>query len=477
MEDPFPVGRQLLEGADPPDQVMVAHVKHPVAEPFRGTGDDGGDPETSQVETDASCREALVLVHLHRIAVDPVRTAGAIPSIPEDGRYGVVCSNPVESHPFGHDSSPIQIRSGSQPRHAAPCPVEEPKEVLLDLIIEEDPVQLDRPSCVSEDLKGLDSSQVIEEPAAARIHEHGVALELQKLQRLNRFVLIQGPPRLAFQEFLDVLGIPIQHHLDVSIATSPGIRQEPLAPFLEGWGQGIPKVIQRLPEGLSPPLPPLGIAPGAAAAVGAPPLDPMDTAPRRIFQHPRLPGRRVPLQVLRVVRETDVRGVLDDLERVGEGHLPVPMVVSVGLAIGGDVVQGTRSSNPSTGVDKPSSQSVSVAQEPLEGHGPGEPPVIEEGGDATPRRKRDPVDTGRIHPLPPYVDPAFPIRMADRLGLAGRQDGKADSRLGHELQRLHVHRRLREPHPLGKPAEAGLEVPDAPEDLGSLVATVRQGEG
>ena len=61
-------------------------------------------------------------------------------------------------------------------------------------------------------------------------------------------------------------------------------------------------------------------------------------------------------------------------------------------------------------------------------------------------------------------------------GLVGSEDGEVDPQLRQNFQGLQVHRRLREPHALRLPAEAVLEVSQAPVSLGVLVPAAGQGE-
>ena len=65
--------------------------------------------------------------------------------------------------------------------------------------------------------------------------------------------------------------------------------------------------------------------------------------------------------------------------------------------------------------------------------------------------------------------------LANLASLMGSQNGKADSQFGHDFQGLQVHRSFRQPHPLRRPLEAMLKVPDSPEHLSVLIPAVGQG--
>src|SRR6266498_792912 len=53
---------------------------------------------------------------------------------------------------------------------------------------------------VSQDLPSLEPSDVVEEPAAARVHEHRLILQVQKLDRERLLGRIQRAPRVAGEE-------------------------------------------------------------------------------------------------------------------------------------------------------------------------------------------------------------------------------------------------------------------------------------
>src|SRR5579875_4189620 len=79
------------------------------------------------------------------------------------------------------------------------------------------------------------------------------------------------------------------------------------------------------------------MGPARAPAVGAPAVDPVRAAPGGVLDDLNLvPGGDL-LTVLGVVGEPGGAGRLDEVEGVGERHVAVPVVVTVGLPVGGDV--------------------------------------------------------------------------------------------------------------------------------------------
>ena len=72
-------------------------------------------------------------------------------------------------------------------------PLQQAQEVLLERLAEEAFAKLERTASVAQHLDGLDPRQVVEEPAAARGHEQGMALQLQELERAHPFLSLGLP--------------------------------------------------------------------------------------------------------------------------------------------------------------------------------------------------------------------------------------------------------------------------------------------
>ena len=114
---------------------------------------------------------------------------------------------------------------------------------------------LNRASGVAKDLDGFDARDVVEEPAAAREHEHGVALHLEQLQdecsgglqaavrraKARRHTGLQAAVRRAkarrhtvfTDEPFHIFFRPIEDHVDVVVSCRPRIAKQMLACFLE----------------------------------------------------------------------------------------------------------------------------------------------------------------------------------------------------------------------------------------------------
>ena len=78
-------------------------------------------------------------------------------------------------------------------------------------------------SGILDHLNGLDAGQLVEEPAAARVHQHRVPLQLQQLPDFHLLGFVQLAFAMALQEGFAHFGRTVQHHLDVVVARRPGV--------------------------------------------------------------------------------------------------------------------------------------------------------------------------------------------------------------------------------------------------------------
>src|SRR5581483_9673283 len=117
-----------------------------------------------------------------------------------------------------------------------------------------------------------------EEPAAAGVHEHGVALDLQVGQGLHLFQVVQGPAGLFLQEVLSG-SFRIQDQMDVVVTGGPGVLEE-LAPLpLEMVLHMVPQEVEGFTQGAAPLLGPAFLTTGLAAAITEPTAHAMGTTP------------------------------------------------------------------------------------------------------------------------------------------------------------------------------------------------------
>ncbi len=237
---------------------------------------------------------------------------------------------------------------------------------------------------------------------------------------------------------------------------------------LEKWIDLIAQPVERFPERRPPALVP--VAAGAAAAIGAPALDAVGTAPRRLLADLDLVGGRIGGQERRVVREGRGPFGFDLLHRGGQRHLAEPAVMAVRFAVGRAVDQlWPRARVRERGVE-PRHEVLGALEQTLEGDGPRDVAVVEEDGQAEAARALPAIRAARIDPAA-RVLPGFGIERSNAVRLVRRQDRELHAGLGQHLERFVVDRGLRKPEPLRLALEARAEVFDPPAHLRDLVAS------
>ena len=83
--------------------------------------------------------------------------------------------------------------------------------------------QLHGSARIFDDLHRLNSRKFIKEPAAARVHQHGIALHLEKLQRGDLLRFAQLPDGMLLEEAPQALLGAVENHVNVSISRRPRI--------------------------------------------------------------------------------------------------------------------------------------------------------------------------------------------------------------------------------------------------------------
>jgi hypothetical protein len=174
-----------------------------------------------------------------------------------------------------------------------------------------------------------------------------------------------------------------------------------------------------------------------------------------------------------VVRELHGVVRVQALESGGERHLPEAAVVTIGLAVGGAVHELVFAAVRREAVEQAARELLAAVEQPLEGDRARDGAVVEEERQREAVRAAPEIGMARVHAavdVAPFVATDWP--HAPRL--RRRQDGELDSRFRQYLERLRVHRRLRQPHAFRVAAEACAEVVDAPAHLRDFVAPARE---
>jgi hypothetical protein len=324
-----------------------------------------------------------------------------------------------------------------------------------------------------QDLHGLDSRELVEEPAAARVHEHGVALRFEELEGAPPLLAAQLAPGVLGEETRDVLGRAVEQHADVVVARRPGILEQLAARGLERRRHAVAQPVESVAQRLAPALVPALLASRVTAAVGVPAADAVSAAPGGVLLDLDLVVRRETLQELRVVGEPDTVARVQPQQRVGERHVAVAVVVAVGLTVGRDV-DHARPVVAGEGAEQPLDELLAVVEQLLVGHRLGDGPVVEEQRDAAAGGEVQEVGQRRIDALVALEAPPLAAGRPHPRRLRLRQDGEAQAQLGEDVEALEVHRRFRQPQAFRRAAEAVLEVADPPDHLRALVARVAE---
>ncbi|EKD59386.1 MAG: hypothetical protein ACD_55C00036G0001, partial [uncultured bacterium] len=114
---------------------------------------------------------------------------------------------------------------------------------LLHTVFRDPLGELQRAAGVIDHLHRLQPRELVEEPAAARVHQHGMTLHLQKLQRGDLFRGVEVLLRVLGQEAFRPLHFPVQDHLDVSVSRLPRVLEEFRPLPREALRQAVPQPV------------------------------------------------------------------------------------------------------------------------------------------------------------------------------------------------------------------------------------------
>ena len=310
----------LLSGeiTDSARQVMVLEVQDPKKEVSRFLSNPRRESSPPDSQFQFARLQKLKVFPLDGITVNPVMLGIGF----KDGADGIMGSHPLQVyHRWFHE---LLVDEAAVPvvGNIALGPLEPFEELGLQRGLPEFFRQLNRPARVPDDLNGFDSRKLIEEPAAARIHQHGMPLQLQKFEGRDPVRLRERRGGILLEKLLHLLRRTVEHDPDVVIPGRPRVAEERASPLLEGRGQLVPEPVQGLPQRSPPLLIPARVHPAVASAVAAPPLHPMAAAPGGVLENLHLLSWGVLFQELSVVRETGQLLLLQVLQRVGQGHIP-----------------------------------------------------------------------------------------------------------------------------------------------------------
>ena len=193
---------------------------------------------------------------------------------------------------------------------------------------------------VLNDLDGLNARQIIEKPAATGVHHHRVTLQFEQLPKQHLIRFGNGPvERILRNELSPRLWRAVHYDIDVAVSSLPRILNQFTGDGLIGDGRFIAQPIERGAQWSTPFLIPSQVSAARTAAIAFPAAHAMGAAPGRALDDFYFKLGRMIFQELAIVGDLRQLLAVDVVERIGQRHVAVAMMVAVRLSIGGDVDQ------------------------------------------------------------------------------------------------------------------------------------------
>ena len=315
--------------------------------------------------------------------------------------------------------------------------------------------QLDGTRRVAQHLDRFDSGDVVEEPATRREHSQCVALELEQLSGSHRGVALPKARDALPEPGADRRTVA-RDHAAVRISRRPGVAEQGVTLALEHRVQLAGEPVQALPQRCAPALVGGTLGRDPAAAVGAPSLHAMRTAPGAGRDDVNLLLRRVTREKRREVFDACM-APLELAQQPRQRNLSKPVVVAEGLPVGRDRHQAATP----VGGEEPLRPVLRVANQAAERHVVRDAAIVHEQRDRS--ATAGAVRSGRSMGRCPFH-------------LVRRENREPDPFGREDIERLGVDRRFGQPHPGGLTPKAAPEVGDPPPDLRHFVAPRGEGE-
>ena len=192
---------------------------------------------------------------------------------------------------------------------------------------------------VLEHLNRLWPGRLVKKPAATGVHQHQVPLQFEQAQSTNLFDVRQTAKRMPTQEISRIRSGSIENGNYVFVSSQPRVLQKLLcASFIIG-NEIIPQPIKRRAQGPPPLLIPAGTASCVAAAIGLPAADAVGATPGSLLLDSNFLRRRMQSEVLAIIGQAGEFIFLNVLESVCKRHVAVRMMMTVGLAVSGNMHQ------------------------------------------------------------------------------------------------------------------------------------------
>src|SRR5215471_3345223 len=191
------------------------------------------------------------------------------------------------------------------------------------------------------------------------------------------------------------------------------------------FSTAVTQTVKRGAQRPTPLLVPAGSA-GIAATIAAPALHSMRAAPGCVLNDLDFMRGGEVLQELSVIGKLDCRIGLNAVQRIGQRHVAMLVVVAIGFAIGGYVHQLRPVAFVGKSALDPRRELLSAIQQLLKSHCLGNGTVIKKEVDSFSRRQLRQVGAGRINASAAYIFPAASANLAHTACLMRRQDRELD---------------------------------------------------
>ena len=186
-------------------------------------GDRRGDAHAPEGKPRAAAREPALVLPLDPVGVD----ARLLSELGEKRVDRVVRADALERHHGRPHGLLVDAPAVAGLGDVASCPAERLEERRLEVRAREEVLrELEGASGVLDDLARLDPRNVVEEPAAARVHELRVPLHLEQLQDAHPLFRRQRPGSVPCEESVHALGRAVEDHVDVVVARRPRIGEQ-----------------------------------------------------------------------------------------------------------------------------------------------------------------------------------------------------------------------------------------------------------
>jgi len=181
-------------------------------------------------------------------------------------------------------------------------------------------------------------------------------------------------------------------------------------------------------------------------------------------------------EVFTVIADTCQLVALNVVERIGEGHVAVGIMMTIGLAVGGDVNQLCPRAVVIEAAEQAVGKVLSVGEQFFERDRLRDGTVVKKQTDAAAGRKVACIGARGIDASSLEVELFLPGLVANPTGLVLGQNGELEADRTEVFECLQIDCRFRQPHALRVSSETVLEIAHAPDDLRSFIARVCQRE-